>query len=217
MVELLHDLAPTANYLATRCLFKVNFWLQATLLPEKHFWSIPRAKAAAVAAKICKTSKNSPNGGRRRSSPWQSAPFLACLTIINNYLGLGNRICKIWAACNRRHLLRIRNNRHHFFKSDFWRFRCLFREDGSVLRSLKFGDSEAILPAATGPFLGVSCSTRLPPIMRPLDGGRCVIFFKWPLVYLFTSYWLDVFRARSVSIICNLFDAKNVAELRNDN
>ena len=37
---------------------------------------------------------------------------------------------------------------------------------GLYWKPLKFEDSEAILPAVTWPFLGVSCSTRLPPIMR---------------------------------------------------
>ena len=43
--------------------------------------------------------------------------FSACLTIINNYLDLRNRMGRLQAACkcnSRRRLLQIRNHRHNF-------------------------------------------------------------------------------------------------------
>ena len=59
----------------------------------------------------------------------------------------------------------------------------------------------------TGPFLGVSGSTRLLPIMRPPGGGRCKNFFKTDLWYLSPSYLLYVFLANE---ILNLFEAKEL-------
>ena len=73
--------------------------------------------SAAFAAKIAETTKNSP-------LPILIATFLVRLTIINIYLGVGNKMVRLGADFNRRRLLQIRNNRiNFFFVSDFLRFR----------------------------------------------------------------------------------------------
>ena len=50
-------------------------------------------------------------------------PCLACSTIINTYLGLGNRMVKFSATFKNYRLLQVRQKAPNFWKkSDFWRF-----------------------------------------------------------------------------------------------
>ena len=73
--------------------------------------------SAAVPAKIAETAKNFPTS--LPPPPILFATFLVWLTIINIYLGVGNKMVRLGVDFNRRRLMKIRNNRNDFFSSDF--------------------------------------------------------------------------------------------------
>ena len=89
---------------------------------KRTFLKQPEGQPAAVAAKIGKTMKSLQTFRNGGSSACHYTTFLAWLTIITSYLGLGNKMVRLGVDFYRRRLLKIRNNRNDFFSSDFSRF-----------------------------------------------------------------------------------------------
>ena len=105
------DLTPTADKVSSKSPCHVIFLHKLTsLFVEETLWIIPRARLPPSPRKLVKQPKIRELSEMAVAACHCTTFLKAWLTIINNYLGLENKMVRLVADFNRRRLMQIRNN-----------------------------------------------------------------------------------------------------------